>query len=121
VFIGVVLSAIAAFLAALNKMKGDSNSRKIDTNIALTKAGTEATVEHAKVAAVTATAAAEKASEMSNRLNGALDDKVRCIVKEYVDPLVAKFNSHIEQDDKNMREIRDALGELRDRIPAKVK
>jgi chromosome segregation ATPase len=61
VFVGVVLSALAAFMASLAKMKGDTNADKIDK-------GTAATVAHAKVAATTANIAAEEASKAADHV-----------------------------------------------------
>lgn len=89
---------------------------KIDTNTALTRAGTEAATENAKVAATAANEASRKSDNIAEKLNGVLDDKIRAIVKEHTEPLMAMFRLHVEQDDKNMTEIRQALSNLRDRL-----
>lgn len=117
--ITAVLSATAAFLANLAKIKSEDNSKKIDANTDLTKEGTQEASTNAKIAASTARVAAVKASEMSDKLNGSLDAKITNIVKEYFTPLESAIKLHAEQDEKNMKEIREALGELRDRTVTK--
>jgi hypothetical protein len=96
---------------------------KVDDNTALTKAGTKAaatnaltaanTAADAKVAAITA---ANNTQDLISQLNGGLDHKVHATATSHFDTLSAAVQAHAEQDDKNMTEIRQALGELRDRI-----
>ncbi len=89
--------------------------KKIDDNTKLTVAGTQAAVVNARRAADSASDAKEAAAAMANRLNGTLDEKIEVIVRQHIDPLIAMVRSHTEQDERNMTEIRTALGELRDR------
>lgn len=88
---------------------------KIDTNTQMTKAGTTAAAVNAKAAQQAAQLASNKADILVSKLNGDMDDRIRSIVSEHTDHLVTMFKAHSEQDDKNMAEIRRALGELRDR------
>ena len=93
--------------------------KKIDDNTKLTVAGTQAAVVNARRAADSASDAKEAADAMTGRLNdtlnGTLDEKVVAIVKQHVDPVIAAIRAHSDQDERNMVEIRKALGELRDR------
>lgn len=84
---------------------------KVDSNTELTRSVSHQATQSAKAAEQ----AADRAIEMSERLNGSLDEKIRIVVREYVDPLTALFKAHSEQDERNMVEIRQALNELRDR------
>lgn len=89
--------------------------RKIDENTQVTIDGTQAAKVSAKLAAVNAAEAKVTTDQMAAQLNGKLDLKVRDIVRETLEPFIAAFRIHAEQDEKNMLEIRTALGELRDR------
>ncbi len=116
VFVGVVLSAVTVFLSALAKMRGDTNAvklaentDKLDENTKLTKDGTQAATANAKVAASAATTAAIKTAALSSQLNGAMDERIRNIVREHTEPIAAALKDHASIDDQNMREIRDAL------------
>ena len=86
---------------------------KIDNNTKITKEGVEAAANNAQAAADAANASAAKTDALSEQLNGKLEARITAIVKEYTEPLVVMFRVHSEQDDKNMMEIRRALGELR--------
>ena len=107
-------------------IKQRHTSDKLDENTRLTVVGTtKATAaaheakQAAKVAADTAATAVDEAKaaaqRMEKQLNGDLEERIRSVVKGEVGALVAEFHAHAEQDDKNMQEIRKALGELRDR------
>jgi hypothetical protein len=95
---------------------------KLDTNTKITQEGATAAVTNAKVAASAAVTAATKAAATEDRLvgmlNGSLDDRMHSIVKTYFDPLAQQVRAQAEQGEKNMTEIRLALGELRDRTKA---
>ena len=94
---------------------------KIDENTHLTMTGAEKINQNAReaadaaslVARDAASAAAMVANELSQLLNGSLDRRMRAIVKEHSEPLLATFKSHAEQDERNMAEIRQALQSLR--------
>jgi hypothetical protein len=84
-FLSVILSAAAAFLANLAKLRSETNTKKIQENTELTKVGVD-------------------------QLNGKM---VENITRSVTDPIVHKLNEHIIQDDKNMHELRDAILELK--------
>ena len=92
------------------------NNKKIDANTAVTVAGTTAAATNAAAAASAANTASEKTDSMVEKLNGELDNKIAAIVKAHADPIVVMIHEHTKQDDKNMLEIRKALGELRDKV-----
>lgn len=89
--------------------------KKIDDNTELTRANTVEAVVNAKIAADTATDAKIAAIEIADRLNGTMNEEIISVVKQHVDPILVAIKVHSEQDEKNMVEIRNALGELRDR------
>jgi hypothetical protein len=118
----------ATIAAAGSVYLGWLNLRKIDRNTELTKVGSEAATKNTRVVVSATNIAIQKADDLSQKTDalndtlmekiyGSLDDRIRTIVREYTDPLALAFQAHAEQDDKNMREIRVALGELRDRMP----
>lgn len=78
---------------------------KIDKNTELTRAGTASAAE-------AAADAAKKTEELSKQMNGSLDSRIRTIVKDHTDPLMAALKTHTEQDDAAMKEIRDGMAEL---------
>ena len=86
---------------------------KIDNNTQLTREGTAAAETAAKDASVAAKDASVKADTLANRLNGELDRKISAIVKEQIGPVLKQLIEHSEQDDRNMKEIRAALAELK--------
>lgn len=57
----------------------------------------------------------EKTEVVADKLNGKLEEKINTIVRCHTEPITAIIEAHTQQDDKNMAEIRVALGELRDR------
>ena len=116
-----MVTLVVGFLTLWVRLKygADKVERKIDINTALTKAGTEAAATNAKVAASAATKAADKAEALAVQMNGGLDDRMIAIVKAHTEPLASLMELHSKQDDKNMAEIRLALGELRDQVKAK--
>ena len=89
--------------------------KKIDDNTTITKAASVAAVSNAKRAADTAIEAKEATAYMAEQLNGKLEEKINAIVKAQTEPILAVIKTHIDQDDRNMAEIRDILGHLRDR------
>lgn len=115
-FLNTALIALATFIANLAKIRGDINAQKIDHNTKLTEAGATAAVANAKAAAVTASKVAEKTEELSHKLNGGLDAKIRCIVKEHIEPLSKSLDEHGEQDELNMLEIRNAIVDLKNSL-----
>ena len=94
----------------------DVIGKKVDANTEVTLAGTSEASYNARVAAKTASVAATKVHEINTKLNGELDEKIAKIVGIQLEPLYSTIKAHVEQDDKNMVEIRTALGELRDKI-----
>ena len=92
--------------------------RKVDNNTELTKAGTAAAATNAKIAANTAAEAKEAANQIAERFNGKLEDRITAVVKAQIEPIAVVMRLHAEQDDRNMREIRQALDELRDQVKA---
>lgn len=68
--VGVILSAVAAFMSTLAKIKSEANSKKIDDNTTITRAGTTAAASSAKQAAAVAK---EMNDSISKKLNGGLD------------------------------------------------
>ncbi len=107
-----ITAAGAVYISWLNLKKGKENSAKIDDNTALTRAGASAAVSNAKVAASAANNAATKADELAKQMNGALDERIKSIVKEHFDPLKEAVTAHAQQDERNMAEVRDALQKL---------
>ena len=104
-------------------IKADVVEKKIDSNTAITKAGTEAAATNAKAAEVNAKAAEVTAKEAKNattalaktletKLNGGVDAAIESAVK----PLRDAMLEHAIQDDANMKEIRIALDDLKRRI-----
>lgn len=114
--VGTIVVTVVGFLTVWLKLRYGVEP-KIDTNTEVTKAGTKAAFDNAKVAATAATAAAQKAlateDKITDLLNGQLDIRIRTIVKECFDPLSSAVSAHAEQDEKNMAEIRKALDELK--------
>lgn len=104
---------IAAVLAAVLGLR---NSRKIDQNTQITVASGRSATDNAKSAARAAVSAENKIGDL---LNGAMDEKIRGIVKEHTDPLQDALKIHYEtlrahavQDEKNMEEIRLKLDSI---------
>ena len=95
-------------------IKLSENDRKIEANTVLTMAGTTAATQNAVVAASAANQASEKADVLIEQMNGKLENRIEAIVKTHTEPIASALRAHAEQDDKNMAEIRQALGELRD-------
>ena len=93
---------------------------KLDKNTELTKYGTAQALKNAQVASVAVNEAKEAAKYASENLvqilNGSLDDRMRSIVKEHTEPIIKAFADHNEQDDRNMKEIRQSLVELKECI-----
>lgn len=114
-----ITTMIVGFLTLWVKLRYGVES-KITANTELTRAGTATATANAKIAASAASIAAEKAvlteNKITSMLNGELDTRMRGIVKESFDVLNTTFSAHAEQDDKNMKEIRDALSGLIDKI-----
>ena len=109
--ITTVVTTIVAFLTLWVKLQYgvDKVSNKVDDNTRLTKEGTT-------VAAIAATAAANRTDELAKSLNGALDARIQKVVdmqiKIHIDPLLAAFKEHYEADERNMTEIRATLAQL---------
>lgn len=93
-------------------VKAEEVEKKIDNNTAITRAGTASAASAARVAA-------DKAIELAKQMNGALDQRIRDIVKEHTDQLVKAFTDHSEQDDRNMKDLKQVLVDLKNRIPTK--
>ena len=97
-------------------MKLKENTRKLDQNTELTREGTAQASENAQIAATAANAAKETAKDvaydLTKLLNGDLDTRIHIIVKEHTVPLIRAFEEHNKQDDRNMKEIRQALIDL---------
>ncbi len=83
-FLNTALIAIATFLAALAKIRGDTNADKIDNNTKITVAGTIQAVTSAKVAAEKAADAKTAAEELQREFNGNLDKRIEAAVKTAV-------------------------------------
>jgi preprotein translocase subunit SecF len=79
---------------------------KIDQNTVLTKAGTEAAANNARIAARTANEAKVAANDVAEKINGELEEKIRGIVKEHMVVLADAFDGH-------MREIKQMLDDLK--------
>lgn len=82
---------------------------KIDTNTALTRAGTEAASASAMMAASTATEAKEAALAVAAKMNGGVDTSIEAAIK----PIRDALTDHILQYEQDMRNIRDTLAEIR--------
>ena len=90
---------------------------KVDVNTAMTRAGTGAA---AKAALAAATAASEAktttetiAESINKKFNGG---GVELMIEAAVKPLRDALTDHVIHDDECMREIRDALSDLRKRV-----
>lgn len=98
-------TVIVGFLTMWVKLKYGVES-KIDRNTELTQVGTDNAAANAKAAVGAANVAAEKAVATEDRiatmLNGALDARIRAVVKECLDPLEA-----------GMAEVRALVDELK--------
>ena len=75
--------------------------KKLDANTVMTAAGVNA--------------ASTKADAIVEQLNGKLEDRIRSIVKEQLEPIIAMFKIHSDQDDKNTAEIRESIEKLGNR------
>ena len=64
------------------------------------------------VAAFTATVAKVAADNLSEQINGLLDNRITVIVERHFGPLREELKAHSAQDEKNMNEIRDVLNRL---------
>lgn len=109
-----IVTTVCGVMTLWLKLK--ENTKKLDKNTEITKEGTAVVVESAIAAADRASVASDKADRLLEHLNGKLEDKITRIVKSHTEPIIAVMSAHAQQDDKNMAEIREALGELRDRI-----
>lgn len=98
-----------------NADKADEVSTKVDKNTEVTKLGIAEASSHAQAAADAASNAATQTTSLAEQLNGKLEAKIEGIVAAHVRPILTAMGDHSAQDDKNMAEIRKALGELRDR------
>jgi hypothetical protein len=107
-----VLSAINVFINNLIKIRGEINTKKLDENTKITKDGTDAAAVNAKVAANTAAQAKIATEDLAGKLNGSMDSRISTIVKEHLEPISVKLDDHVVQDDKNMKEIMNALKAL---------
>lgn len=99
--------------ASLAATKALDVEKKIDDNTAMTQIGTHEAAINAKAAVVAAVSVSDKVDNIEERLSNNLDTKIRYIIKDYIDPLTFAIREHSEQDEKNMREIRKTLDELR--------
>ena len=114
--LGTIVATVVGFLTLWVKLKYGVEF-KIDTNTEMTRAGAKAATDHAKIAATSANAAAQKATatedKITNMLNGQLDVRIRTVVKECFEPLEIAVQAHAEQDEKNMAEIRATLDQMK--------
>lgn len=108
-----VVTTICGVITLWIKLR--KSDKKIDDNTEMTKIGSAAAVKTAAVAASAATEAAEKTDALIEQMNGKLEARITAIVRTHTEPIATAIRIHTEQDDKNMVEIRTALGELRDR------
>lgn len=124
-FIGVLFTSWTSLKARLradaNAVTIDATSKKTESISVMANSlvrdladNTQKTVDGTEKATNTAAQAKESISEIKQALNGQLDEKIDTAIRLHTEPIVASIRAHAEQDDKNMKEIRDALGELRD-------
>lgn len=117
-----IVTLIIGFLTLWIKLrygvehKANEIEKKVEENTAVTKESQVQAIRSAKSAVVAATQAAERTDAIAQQLNGKLDEKIMAIVKLHLEPVYAMIKAHIEQDDKNMREIRQTITELRDLV-----
>lgn len=76
--------------------RSKSVEKKVDANTAITAAGTIAAASNAEAAVQAANAAASKTDEISERLNGKLEQKMTDIVKEQMEPIHGKVEKLTE-------------------------
>lgn len=76
-FISIVLSALAAFMATLAKIRGDTNTTKIDQNTAITQAGATAIVNHAQKSAIADSLLSKKIDDIHTATDGMKDELVK--------------------------------------------
>ena len=115
-----VTTMIIGFLTLWLKLRYGVE-RKIDVNTAMTAEQGSISTTNARAAVHAAKAAASATEALATQLNGKLDERITLIVKSHVEPIVAIIREHSAQDDKNMHEIRTALGELRDKTTANIR
>jgi hypothetical protein len=113
----IVLQAIHMILSY---RRDTAIKQDVDVNTQLTKDGTEKASQNAAVAANAAKTAAAKSDAVAAELNGKLETRITSIVHAHTEPIIAVLKAHAEQDDRNMAEVRKALGELRDRTTARA-
>lgn len=122
VFVAVAVGLPATITAAGAVYMSWRNAKKIDDNTTITKAGTTAATVNAKIAANSANEASDKANALAAQLNGAMDVRISSIVKTHLEPVQSLIKDHIEQDERNMAEIRTALNNLHTKVtPAGMK
>lgn len=97
-------------------IKAKEVEKKIDTNTTITEVAAASAISNAKIAVDTAIETKITTDYIAKQLNGNFEDKIILIVKSQTEPMLAMMKAHSDQDDKNMQEIRNALGELRDQI-----
>ena len=90
---------------------------KLKENTKITEMGAVAATRNAITAASVAETVSKKTDLLIEQINGKLEERITTIVKVHTEPIITLIHQHADQDDKNMTEIRQALGELRDRIP----
>lgn len=110
-----IATVVVGFLSMWIKLRYGVES-KIDNNTEITRTNAKQAVDAATTVATKADAIAEKTDAIAEKINGGLERKIEAIVKLYVGPITAAMAAHSEQDDRNVQEIKKALGELRDRI-----
>ncbi len=109
---GLAAGVPATLMAMATLVSSWKNSNKIDQNTELTKAGAVSATANAKVAADAASSAESKVDDLSVKLNGELDRKIKAIVGTAILPIQEFMEVHTKQDEDNMSEIRNAIAEL---------
>lgn len=108
----LIIGAVANFIFGWkNSSKLATTEAKIDKNTEITKAGSAAAVVNAKAAVEVASSVEGKVDGLAKQMNGALEEKIKAIVKAEVKMVHDLIESHTKQDETNMLEIRSYMSE----------
>lgn len=110
----VLMALIVGLPAIIAAVQGFRTAWKIDDNTKITAVGTSVAAKNAKEAADTATAAKSQIIEVKGMLNGSLDGKIEAMVRQFTEPIVKALADHVVATDRNIRDIMQAIGSVKD-------
>lgn len=98
----IIIALIVALPGIIAAWKSHRTSVKVDEASAKLSENTEMT-EKTKTAV----------GAVGKQLNGAMDERIRAVVKQEVADLHNVMTEHSAQDEKNMQEIREVMAEMK--------